>query len=145
MVGHPRQFTFASGGSDKIKKWQLPQGRFMQNLEGHNAIINCMALNSENVLVSGGDDGTMSFWDYKTGCVVCLVCWPSLLLWLWRWWLWWQLLFDSGFPLCVCVVARLTMRGASDVWILWGAGTASLTPRRRYSPARWTARLVSTR
>lgn len=63
------QFTFASGGSDKIKKWQLPKGKFLQNLEGHKSIINCMALNADDVLVSGGDNGTLSFWDYTTGYV----------------------------------------------------------------------------
>ena len=26
-----------------------------------------MAINSDGVVVSGGDDGTMQFWDYKTG------------------------------------------------------------------------------
>lgn len=26
-----------------------------------------MALNLDNVLVSGGDDGSMYFWDYKSG------------------------------------------------------------------------------
>lgn len=67
MVSHPRQFTFASGGSDKIKKWQLPKGKFLQNLEGHNSIVNCMALNGDDVLVSGGDSGTLNFWDYHTG------------------------------------------------------------------------------
>ncbi len=39
----------------------------MQNFEGHNSIINTLAVNEDNVLMSGGDDGTMSFWDWKTG------------------------------------------------------------------------------
>lgn len=48
------RFTFASASPDNIKMWQFPDGNFMQNLQGHNAIINCLAVNSDNVLVSGG-------------------------------------------------------------------------------------------
>nr|CAG4640746.1 EOG090X03RP [Eulimnadia texana] len=34
---------------------------------GHNAIVNCLAVNADNVLVSGADNGSMYFWDWKTG------------------------------------------------------------------------------
>jgi hypothetical protein len=34
---------------------------------GHNTIIHSMALNHDNVLMSGGDNGSLYFWDYKTG------------------------------------------------------------------------------
>ena len=47
--------TFASGGADNIKQWYLPDGKFIQNLAGHNTIINTMAINSDGVLVSGGE------------------------------------------------------------------------------------------
>ena len=108
------QFTFASGGSDKIKKWQLPKGKFLQNLEGHKSIINCMALNADDVLVSGGDNGTLSFWDYTTGCV--WACVASLAVGA-----------ALGSPRCVC-----------------RAVIGSLRLRPRCSRARWTARLAST-
>lgn len=39
----------------------------MQNFEGQNSIINTMAVNEDNVLFSGGDNGSMSFWDWKSG------------------------------------------------------------------------------
>ena len=39
----------------------------MQNFDGHNAVINSLAVNEDNVLFSGGDNGSMSFWDWKTG------------------------------------------------------------------------------
>lgn len=48
------RYTFASGAPDNIKQWKFPDGDFIQNLQGHNAIVNCLALNSEGVLVSGG-------------------------------------------------------------------------------------------
>ena len=52
---------------DNIKTWRLPEGKFTQNLTGHNAIVNCMAANQDGVLVSGADNGTMYFWDWRTG------------------------------------------------------------------------------
>lgn len=58
---------FASASSDNIKQWRCPEGKFVQNLFGHNAIINCLAINPDGVLVSGGDNGTLHCWDWKTG------------------------------------------------------------------------------
>ncbi|KAL1883864.1 hypothetical protein VTK73DRAFT_7652 [Phialemonium thermophilum] len=67
LTTHPTEFTFASGSTNSIKQWKCPEGAFMQNFEGHNAIINTLAVNHENVLFSGGDNGSMSFWDWKSG------------------------------------------------------------------------------
>lgn len=64
---HPTEFTFASGSAQSIKQWKCPEGAFMQNFEGHNAIINTLSVNEDNVMFSGGDDGTVGFWDWKTG------------------------------------------------------------------------------
>ena len=67
VVLHPKLYMFASASPDNIKQWKCPEGNFIQNLSGHNSIINCMAANSDGVLVSGADNGTMHFWDWKTG------------------------------------------------------------------------------
>jgi len=67
LVSHPKLLMFATGGPDNIKQWKCPDGKFIQNLSGHNAIVNCMAANADGVLVSGADNGTMYFWDWKTG------------------------------------------------------------------------------
>lgn len=67
VVLHPIQYTMASASADNIKQWKFPEGNFIQNLAGHNAILNCMAVNSDGVLVSGGDNGSMHLWDWKTG------------------------------------------------------------------------------
>ncbi|EED24114.1 mRNA splicing protein (Prp5), putative [Talaromyces stipitatus ATCC 10500] len=64
---HPKEFTFASASTGSIKQWKCPEGAFMQNFEGQNAVINSIAVNEDNVLFSGGDNGSMSFWDWKTG------------------------------------------------------------------------------
>ncbi|TPX17415.1 uncharacterized protein E0L32_003058 [Thyridium curvatum] len=67
LAAHPTEFTFASGSTGSIKQWKCPEGAFMQNFEGQNAIINSLSVNADNVLFSGGDNGSMSFWDWKTG------------------------------------------------------------------------------
>ncbi|KAK3879399.1 hypothetical protein Pcinc_016029 [Petrolisthes cinctipes] len=64
---HPDLYMFASGAPDNIKQWKCPDGKFVQNLAGHNAIVNCLAMNREGVLVSGADNGTLYFWDWRTG------------------------------------------------------------------------------
>lgn len=67
LATHPQEFTFASASTNAIKQWKCPEGALMQNFEGHNSIINTLAVNEDNVLFSGGDDGSMNFWDWKTG------------------------------------------------------------------------------
>lgn len=48
------RYSFASGSPDNVKQWKFPDGNFLQNLSGHNAIINSLACNSDGVLVSAG-------------------------------------------------------------------------------------------
>lgn len=52
---------------NSIKKWKCPEGTFVNNFVGHEAIINTLSLNNEGVLFSGADNGTLTMWDYKTG------------------------------------------------------------------------------
>ncbi|WKY10599.1 hypothetical protein Q1695_002731 [Nippostrongylus brasiliensis] len=67
LVLHPRLYMFASASPDNIKQWKFPHGEFMQNLSGHNAIVNSLVCNEDGVLVSGGDNGSMCFWDWRSG------------------------------------------------------------------------------
>nr|CAG8614141.1 4863_t:CDS:2 [Entrophospora candida] len=67
ITTHPREFSFASASADNIKQWKCPDGLFVRNFEGHNAIINTLAVNEDNVLFSGADNGSMSFWDWNSG------------------------------------------------------------------------------
>lgn len=67
VIFHSDLYSFASASPDNIKQWKCPEGKFIQNLVGHNSIINCLAVNNDDVLVSGADNGTMYFWDWKTG------------------------------------------------------------------------------
>lgn len=59
--------SFISGAADSLKKWQGKEGRFIKNFTGHKAVINTMAMNDDGVVVSGGDNGSLNFWDYQTG------------------------------------------------------------------------------
>jgi len=69
--------------SCSIKKWKCPEGIFVHNFSGHEAIINTLAMNEEGVMFSGGkskrdsvsyradefaaDNGSLTLWDYATG------------------------------------------------------------------------------
>ncbi|XP_018008264.1 pleiotropic regulator 1 [Hyalella azteca] len=64
---HPTLYMFASAGADNIKQWKCPKGEFVQSVAGHNAIINSVCINSEGVMVSGANNGTLYFWDWRTG------------------------------------------------------------------------------
>ena len=79
---HPTQYTFASAAPDNIKQWKFPDGKFflysilapkrllgnfIQNISGHNSILNAIAVNSDGVCVSGADNGSMQWFDWRTG------------------------------------------------------------------------------
>ncbi|THH05323.1 hypothetical protein EW145_g4880 [Phellinidium pouzarii] len=69
LAVHPTEYSFASAsaGGNNIKKWKCPEGTFTFNFSGHNAIINTMSVNADSVLFSGGDNGTITMWDYDSG------------------------------------------------------------------------------
>ncbi|EIN06829.1 WD40 repeat-like protein [Punctularia strigosozonata HHB-11173 SS5] len=66
---HPTEYSFVSGsaGGNNIKKWKCPEGAFVCNFSGHDAIINTLSVNAEGVLFSGADNGSLTFWDYNSG------------------------------------------------------------------------------
>lgn len=54
MAMHPKEFTFASASVDNIKKYKLPEGQFLHNMtKQQKTIVNAMAVNEDNVLVTG--------------------------------------------------------------------------------------------
>jgi pleiotropic regulator 1 len=88
LRAHPNEFTFATASTGSIKQWRCPEGSLIQNFSGHDSVINTLSVNASDVLFSGGmqlsviicfvyhlltrlhvagDDGTMRFWDWKTG------------------------------------------------------------------------------
>lgn len=67
IVNSPIENSFTSASPDAIKQFAYPNGTFMKTLSGHQAIINTLSCNQDGVLFSGADNGSMHFWDYKTG------------------------------------------------------------------------------
>ncbi len=65
---HPTQYTFASGsaGGNNIKTWRCPEGTLVNNM-AHDTLVNTLSVNADGVLFSGGDDGSLKFFDYATG------------------------------------------------------------------------------
>ena len=59
--------TFLSAYADSLKKWQHVDGRFLRSFTGHNAVVNALTINDDGVVMSGGDDGSIKFWDYSSG------------------------------------------------------------------------------
>lgn len=68
LVLHPTKFSFASGsaGGNNIKTWVCPEGTLFGNMT-HETIVNTMSVNADSVLFSGGDNGSMKFFDYTSG------------------------------------------------------------------------------
>ncbi|CAN1281160.1 Protein pleiotropic regulatory locus 1 [Linum perenne] len=68
LAQHPTEHSFASASADNIKKFNLPKGEFLHNmLSQQKTIINAMAVNEDGVMVTGGDNGSLWFWDWKSG------------------------------------------------------------------------------
>ncbi|KAL9940036.1 hypothetical protein V8E36_000741 [Tilletia maclaganii] len=68
LAVHPAEFTFASGsaGGRNIKTWKCPEGSLFSNMT-HETIVNSLSVNADGVLFSGGDNGSLRFFDYATG------------------------------------------------------------------------------
>ncbi|KAI3444557.1 hypothetical protein Pfo_001222 [Paulownia fortunei] len=68
MAPHPTEDCFVSASAENIKKFKLPKGEFMHNmLSQQKTIINAAAVNEEGVLATAGDNGSLWFWDWRSG------------------------------------------------------------------------------
>lgn len=57
--------AFASASFNDIRKWNVPDGKFIHRFHGHDADISSVDVSAENELCSAAHDGTMVFWDWK--------------------------------------------------------------------------------
>ena len=65
---HPKEFSVASACTDDIRSWGLAEGSLLTNFESEKTgIINTLSINQDDVLFAGGDNGVLSFYDYKSG------------------------------------------------------------------------------
>ncbi|KAI0461545.1 pre-mRNA-splicing factor prp46 [Komagataella kurtzmanii] len=69
MCVHPQEYAFATASSDSIRQWKLPKAQLLNNCAPveSNKIINTLSVNQKGVLFSGADDGTLGFFDWRTG------------------------------------------------------------------------------
>lgn len=68
MTLHPLEQSFASASADNVKKFKLPRGEFLHNmLSQQKTIINAMSVNENGAMVTAGDNGSLWFWDWKSG------------------------------------------------------------------------------
>ena len=67
LANHHTEYTFASAGADKIRIWKCPEGEQMRSIPDHPAVINALAISRDNVMVSGGDNGSLHFFDWESG------------------------------------------------------------------------------
>lgn len=67
LITHPLEHTFLSGAADNIKIWKSIDGTFIRNISGHHAIVNSLAINRDNILISAADNGSIKCYDYKSG------------------------------------------------------------------------------
>ncbi|KDN40533.1 WD40 repeat-like protein [Tilletiaria anomala UBC 951] len=65
---HPTEFSFASGSAAgrNVKTWKCPEGTLLNNMT-QDGIVNTLSVNADGVLFSGGDNGSLRFFDYSTG------------------------------------------------------------------------------
>jgi len=64
---HHTEYTFASAGCDKIRIWKCPEGEQLRTIAEHSSVVNALAINQDNVMVSGADNGTLYFYDWQSG------------------------------------------------------------------------------
>ena len=70
---HPTDFSLLSASADNIKKFGLSSdlggnAKFKHNmLQKQKTIVNALSVNEDGVVVSGGDNGSVWFWDYESG------------------------------------------------------------------------------
>ncbi|CUS20404.1 LAQU0S01e05842g1_1 [Lachancea quebecensis] len=68
IAGNPIESSVATASTSDIRSWRLQDGQLLTNFRSEDTgIINCLSINPDGVLFAGGDDGHLSFYDYKTG------------------------------------------------------------------------------
>ena len=67
----PDGSTLATGGEDAVvKTWAARDGRLLQTLAGHGALVNSATFSPEGkTLLSSSDDGTIRFWNAQSGAL----------------------------------------------------------------------------
>ena len=66
------EHTIGSAGGDSVKRYSLPTGRYLHDMERIDSIsfYNTLDINAEGIAVGGTDDGCLSFWDWPSGKLI---------------------------------------------------------------------------
>ncbi|KAF2739831.1 WD40 repeat-like protein [Polyplosphaeria fusca] len=67
LACHPNEWTFATASTNSIKQFKLPAGELMETFQEPSGVVNTISVNEDNVTFAGQDDGSMIFYDWKTG------------------------------------------------------------------------------
>jgi pleiotropic regulator 1 len=73
--------TMCSVSGSTIKKYALPEGAYLKDMEvgnGEMGIIQSMAVNEAGILVCGGDRGSLGFWDWDSGSFLEKISSPAV-------------------------------------------------------------------
>eukprot|EP01137_Pigoraptor_chileana_P025642 Opistho-2@95411 len=59
---------YAAGGENVVQQWDIRTGHLTASYVGHKDYVHCLAQRfSRGQIVSGSEDGTVRFWDTRTG------------------------------------------------------------------------------
>jgi len=58
-------------GTGSVPVWEIPSGRKLLELQGHSGGVNAAAWTVQKQAVTGGEDGTVRFWNAQTGQELC--------------------------------------------------------------------------
>ena len=67
LAAHPIEWSFVSASRDAIFQWNGERSTMFKEFDKHPSIINALAINENDVMVSAADDGTMHFYDWGSG------------------------------------------------------------------------------
>lgn len=57
---------YAAAGDGNVYGWSLETTALVRKYEGHSDYVHCLAMKDDNLLLSGGEDGSLRFWDPRT-------------------------------------------------------------------------------
>lgn len=68
IAAHPAESSVATASTSDVRSWRHSDGQLLTNYHSEGiGIINSLSVNADGVLFGGGDDGNLSFFDYKSG------------------------------------------------------------------------------
>lgn len=67
LAAHPTEWSYVSASRDNIFQWNGENSIMFKRFVEHPSIVNALAINESDVMVSVADDGTIQWWDWGSG------------------------------------------------------------------------------